>query len=279
MFVLFLIILVVALAVLLVWRDPELRRRLQALILRRQGAARAVLGIVQPRDLQRQALAIVKEKSLLSIRAAHLPTDVAVVLSAEDYEALGATREHFVSELVEQISALDGADAGGEVRFVLGARPQVTLDSSRLVPPGTVEAKVSWQEGTVVITALAADEETPGPVGGLTLSIEEEGAEPREAVLVGRMSVGRDQGADIRILHPSVSRRHAIMAVRDLDTATIVDLESENGVTINGTRIPSNEEAAIHGGEPVRLSRHVTLRLIDVATQLAPTRTTVDHDA
>jgi hypothetical protein len=270
MFVAFLILIVVALAAILIWREPELRRRLQSLLLRRQGAARAVLGIVQPRDLQRQALAIVKERALLSIKVAHLPTDVVVVLSDEDYEALGATRESFVAEVAAQISSLDGGDAGGGIRFVLGARPQVKLDRAQSIPPGTVEVKPAWQEGTVAVTALQADKDTDGPIGGLSLLVEEDGRDPYEVALVGRMSLGRDQEAAIRILHPSVSRRHAEMAVRDPDSATITDLGSQNGVGVDGERARPGEETPVRAGQPIRLSRYVTLRLLADGTEAAP---------
>jgi pSer/pThr/pTyr-binding forkhead associated (FHA) protein len=270
MLVTFLILLVAALVLVLIWREPELRRRLQSLALRRQGAARAVLGIVQPRDLQRQALAIVKERALLSIKVAHLPTDVVIFLGDEDYDALGATRDSFVAEVAAQISALAGEDAGGDVRFVLGARPQVRLERRRSVPPGTVEAKLAWQEGTIAVTALQTDADTPGPVGGLTLLIEEEEAPPREVALVGRMGLGRDRGADIRIPHPSVSRRHAVMVVRDPDAATIIDLGSQNGVEVDGERIRPREEVPVRAGQPIRLSRHVTVRLVSEATEAAP---------
>ncbi|HST68069.1 MAG TPA: FHA domain-containing protein [Solirubrobacterales bacterium] len=279
MFVTFLILLVVALVVVLIWREPELRRRLQSLALRRQGAARAVLGIVQPRDLQRQAIAIVKERALLSIKVAHLPTDVVIFLGDEDYDALGATRDSFVAEVAAQISALTGEDAGGDVRFVLGARPQVRLERRRSVPPGTVEAKLAWQEGTIAVTALQADADTPGPVGGLTLLIEEEGQPPYEVALVGRMSLGRDQASAIRILHPSVSRRHAEMAVRNPDSATITDLGSQNGVEVDGERARPHEEVPVHAGQPIRLSRYVTLRLLADGTEAAPPGERVDADA
>jgi hypothetical protein len=270
MLALVLLLLALALGAILVWREPELRRRLQSLALRRQGAARAMLGIVQPRDLQRQALAIVKERALLSIRVAHLPTDVVILLGDEDYEALGATRDSFVVEVAAQISSLNGEDAGGDIRFVLGARPQVTLESRQSILPGTVEAKLGWQEGTVAVTALRSDEDTPGPVGGLTLLIEEDGRDPYEVALVGKMILGRDRDALIRVLHPSVSRRHAEMAVRDPDSATIVDLGSQNGVEVDGERVRPHEETPVRAGQPIRLSRYVTVRLLADGTEVAP---------
>lgn len=238
-----------------------------------------MLGIVQPRDLQRQALAIIKERALLSIKAAHLPTDVVIFLAGEDYDALGATRESFVAEVTAQISALAGEDAGGGVRFVIGARPQVTLQRGQSIPPGTVEAKLAWQEGTIAVTAPRSDEETPGPAGGLALQVEEEGRAPYEVALVGRMSLGRDQTSAIRILHPSVSRRHAEMAVRDPDSATITDLGSQNGVEVDGERVRPHEETPVHAGQPIRLSHYVTLRLLAVGTEAAPPSERADADA
>lgn len=48
--------------------------------------------------------------------------------------------------------------------------------------------------------------------------------------------LGRDDGCDVVVLHPSVSRRHALLS-RDEAGWHIRDLDSKNGVRVNGERV------------------------------------------
>jgi hypothetical protein len=270
MTIVLLILALVALGTLVV-REPELRRRLISGVMRGQGAVRAAFGLFSPRDLQRQALALVKEKALVSIGFAHLPTDVVVLVNPDDLEALAATREHVTRELAEQIAALDGTNAGGSTVFALGARPQVKLAPSAEVPAGTVDVKAAWLEGTVAVTALLAAEEGPAPGRGPRLRIEVDGQDPSEVVLVGRMTVGRAPGSDIAINHEGVSREHALLNVAAPGQVTIVDRGSVNGVEPEGAgRIAPNQPVPIRPGETVRLGKHVRLELVSEPTEPMP---------
>lgn len=49
----------------------------------------------------------------------------------------------------------------------------------------------------------------------------------------GENVVGRDSGIAVSILASTVSRRHAVITIAD-DQATIVDLQSKNGTTVDG---------------------------------------------
>lgn len=264
-----LIFIIFALLAVLVLRDPELRRKLGAVLLRRRSVVKVALGIHQPRDLQRQVMALVKEKALLSAYSAHLPTDVTVFLNPDDLDGLGATRDDFCRELVEQIADLKGADAGGELKFTLGARPQVELKPDPRLATGTVELKVAWLEGTIAVTALPGDESPVGPVSGLRLLVEVDGEAPREVTLIGRMTVGRDPGSDVRIDHASVSRKHAVLTVEGPEAVTIVDWDSQNGVEPEGEgKITPHTDVPMRAGQPVRLSKHVRIELISDETQV-----------
>jgi DNA-binding winged helix-turn-helix (wHTH) protein len=57
--------------------------------------------------------------------------------------------------------------------------------------------------------------------------------------------LGRDPGAQVRVDHPSVSRRHAKIVVRS-GRATLEDLESRNGTFVNGRRLDAPAELG-HG--------------------------------
>jgi predicted component of type VI protein secretion system len=53
----------------------------------------------------------------------------------------------------------------------------------------------------------------------------------------GQFVVGRSAGCQLSLDDPLVSRRHAMFVVED-DIVTVEDLESRNGVAVNGQRIP-----------------------------------------
>ena len=62
-------------------------------------------------------------------------------------------------------------------------------------------------------------------------------------------SIGRIEGNDLILDHPSVSRRHAVMEARHLEW-WIVDLRSTNGMKVNGDPVT---EARLQGGDQVSI--------------------------
>ncbi|HEX2120349.1 MAG TPA: GAF domain-containing protein, partial [Thermoanaerobaculia bacterium] len=70
---------------------------------------------------------------------------------------------------------------------------------------------------------------------------------PRVTDLKSELSVGRTEGNDLVLNHPSVSRKHARVEPRDAHW-WIVDLKSTNGVKLNGSLIA---EAQIHPGDKI----------------------------
>jgi hypothetical protein len=256
----------------LLFREPELRRWGARVARRREGTIRAAVGRFQPRDIQRQALALIKEQSQVSIGYAHLPSDVTVFLNPDDLERLGAAREHVTRELAEQITQLDKKSAGGEVVYLLAARPQVKLEAAPL-NHGTVEIAPAWLEGTSPLTAmLPTDAAGPDPTAP-RLRIEPDGSEPTEVVLSGRMTIGRAPASTIPINHEGISRDHAVIEVDDDCEVTITDLGSLNGVEIGKVgRIRPKAPVRIEPGEVVRLGRHVRLELVSEKTEVQPTR-------
>ena len=70
---------------------------------------------------------------------------------------------------------------------------------------------------------------------------------PRVADLRGEMSVGRTEGNDLVLNHPSVSRKHARLEARD-NHWWIIDLKSTNGVKVNGNLI---NESAVTAGDKI----------------------------
>jgi pSer/pThr/pTyr-binding forkhead associated (FHA) protein len=61
--------------------------------------------------------------------------------------------------------------------------------------------------------------------------------------------IGRSLQADLMFEEPTVSRRHALIVVRD-DEALLLDDRSMNGTWLNGERV---EEAALHDGDVIKV--------------------------
>jgi adenylate cyclase len=70
---------------------------------------------------------------------------------------------------------------------------------------------------------------------------------PRVADLKSELSVGRTEGNDLVLNHPSVSRKHARFESRDGDW-WIVDLKSTNGVKVNGNLVT---EGSVTAGDKI----------------------------
>jgi hypothetical protein len=75
----------------------------------------------------------------------------------------------------------------------------------------------------------------------------------------GQFAVGRSAGCQLSLDDPLVSRRHALLVV-SRDGVTIEDLQSRNGVVVNGQRITS--KTPLHAGDKVVIgSQELTLLL------------------
>src|SRR6266540_222440 len=71
----------------------------------------------------------------------------------------------------------------------------------------------------------------------------------RTADLLGEMSIGRTEGNDLVLNHPSVSRKHAKFEPRN-ESFWIVDLKSTNGVKVNGNLVT---EAQVGPGDKISI--------------------------
>jgi adenylate cyclase len=71
---------------------------------------------------------------------------------------------------------------------------------------------------------------------------------PRVADMKSELSIGRTEGNDLVLNHPSVSRKHARVETRDGGDWWIVDLKSTNGVKVNGNLVT---EAQVRAGDKV----------------------------
>lgn len=92
----------------------------------------------------------------------------------------------------------------------------------------------------------------------LYLVLEPDGS--RIAVIQPNSIVGRHSDTDIRLPWPDVSRRHCRLAWEN-GQWRIIDLNSTNGVFVNGERM---HEANLYDGDKLGIA-HVTFRVEDAA--------------
>ncbi len=139
-----------------------------------------------------------------------------------------------------------------------------TASAARVSPTEPVPARTSSPEPieaqpTIPVRTLGEmspkGEAAPAPARLVVLSTELAGME----FMLGRASVviGRTDENDVQLNHRSISRHHA-KVVRDGDRYTIVDLQSANGVRVNGD---DYERIELNPGDIVELG-HVKMRFV-----------------
>lgn len=80
----------------------------------------------------------------------------------------------------------------------------------------------------------------------------------------GVTTIGRQEGNEIHLDSPLVSRRHARITVT-ADACTIMDLGSANGTEVNGERLEANAPVQLSSGAAVRIGPfHLTFEQIPV---------------
>ena len=69
----------------------------------------------------------------------------------------------------------------------------------------------------------------------------------------GSISIGRDDGADVRITDELASRLHARLHVDSGGTLAVEDLDSSNGTFVRGERIETGQRVPLQPGEAVTI--------------------------
>jgi hypothetical protein len=232
-----------------VLRNLELK--LEGLV---EGAfSRAFKARVQPVELARKLAKEMESYKAVSISRVYVPNEYTVFLSREDRRQFQA----YEPALLEELSAHLLEHAARE-NLALLTRPKVTFETdkrlrmgefgiqARLVEPAKDEREEASQGqlgATMVYSAARVREEA------------EQAAAPKptsRAMLISdgksfvidrpRAVVGRSQRCDYVITDPNVSRRHFELQLRGADWY-LTDLNSTNGVLVNGQRVKSSRLA------------------------------------
>jgi hypothetical protein len=211
---------------------------------------RAFRRNVQPVELARKLAKEMDDYKMVSVSQVYAPNEYVVYLSPGDRGQFESYEPALVKELEQYL-----AEHGRREGYVLLSKPQVTFETdadlevglfgiaNRMIQreAGKEPEPAPEPDATRVYRATPPETEA---VSAEELGVEDE-PEPRPTVSVGGRShelnqpsavIGRSKESDIRISDPNVSRRHAEIR-QDGSVYWIVDLDSTNGVSVNGREV------------------------------------------
>jgi hypothetical protein len=212
---------------------------------------RAFRTNVQPVELARKLAKEMDDHRQVSVSRVYVPNEYTVFLSVEDRAQFEGYEPSLIAELQEYL----GEHARRE-SYALLTSPRVKIESDDDLEIGEfgIAVRMSQPErarpqeeglpgdvnaGATMIYKPTAPVETQA-ASAVELGLEREVAYlsvdgERHEVRKRRTVIGRSKDCDLQLNDPNVSRRHA--ELRQEGTAYwIVDLDSTNGIEINGRR-------------------------------------------
>ncbi len=179
------------------------------------------------------------------------PTRFTVAVSPADAAALArlATLEDDLAA-----AALEHARRRG---YRIPERPTVALVGVATLEPGDVLVTAAFADGRrpVADGSVQPDRTLVHPLppvipAGAVLRIRAPGAAPRDVPLEGHpVTIGRAADAEVTLVDPLVSRRHARLSPR-AGRLVLVDLGSSNGTRLNGEVV---REAVVGPGDRIEM--------------------------
>jgi hypothetical protein len=213
---------------------------------------RAFRTNVQPVELARKLAKEMDEHRTISVSRVYVPNEYTVYLSTTDHEQFEGYESSLLGELEEYLT-----EHAKRENYALLTPVHVLLETdddlvmgefgiaTRMVQPrrgrraeGEPEGEV--EPGATMIYKPRVQQPTEA------VSAEELGVEREVAVLAWnnhtmrvekrRVLLGRSRECDIQVEDPNVSRRHAELR-QEGSSYWIVDLDSTNGLEVNGRRV------------------------------------------
>jgi hypothetical protein len=212
---------------------------------------RAFRTNVQPVELARKLAKEMDDHKTVSVSRVYVPNEYTVYLSEPDRSQFEGYEDSLVAELDEYL----GEHAKRE-SYALLTPPKVLLETDDDLAIGEFGIATRMVQPK---RRAVADEPAEEPESGATMiykpraqqpteaaSAEELGLEREVAILAWdgqrrrvdkrRVVLGRSRECDIQVEDPNVSRRHAELR-QEGAAYWIVDLDSTNGIEVNGRRV------------------------------------------
>jgi Protein of unknown function (DUF3662)/FHA domain len=215
---------------------------------------RAFRTSVQPVELARKLAKEMDDHRQVSVSRIYVPNEYSVYLSPHDRAQFEGYESSLVGELQEYL-----AEHARRESYALLTSPRVLMETdedlevgefgiaTRMVQPdpGRPEAdgvppEPAVEPGATMIYKPRAQAPTEGAAAA-TPGIEREVVvltvgDERHEVRKRRTVIGRSRECDVQLSDPNVSRRHAELR-QEGSAFWLVDLDSTNGVEVNGHRV------------------------------------------
>ncbi|MBC7632945.1 MAG: DUF3662 and FHA domain-containing protein [Flavobacterium sp.] len=218
--------------------------------------ARAFRSAVQPVEI---AAALQREVDnsahILSRERMLVPNDFTVELSPPDFDRLTP----FSGTLADELATLVREHVE-EQRYTMPGTLAIQFKKTGELSTGRFRVR---SRTNASVTPVAGQRMTDTAVRASGVVIEVNGM--KHPLSPPGVVIGRGNEADLKIDDPGISRRHAQIKVNQDDghtTVTIVDLESTNGVILNGRKVSSG---VVADGAEIRLGNTViVIRMTEV---------------
>lgn len=233
--------------------------------------SRAFKSPVQPVELAHKLVKEMEDNKVVSVSRVYVPNEYSIFLSPDDWGHFESYEDHLKADLAAYVT-----ESARRENYDLLSRPIVIIKTdedlqvgefgiaTRMVsapaegkaPPARMPDLGAEVSQTVVYRPAAAAD------GTMSVSADEArelGLDKEKITLTGpdgeheidkRVTlIGRSQQADIRLTDLNVSRSHAELRQRGNDYL-IVDLDSTNGVEVNGKQVKTK---ALRNGDVINL--------------------------
>ena len=226
---------------------------------------RAFRTNVQPVELARKLVKEMEDHRVISVSRLYVPNEYTVYLSPDDRAQFETYEESLISELQDYL-----AENARREKYVMLSPPKVLMETDEDLDVGEFGIATRMVQGQPEAEPDAAAPE-PELEPGATMvykprqpdteavSPEELGLEREIATLTfdgrrheldkRRVVIGRSRDCDVQVGDPNVSRRHAELR-QEGAAYWIVDLDSTNGVEVNGRRL---RRAKLRAGDRIVL--------------------------
>lgn len=216
---------------------------------------RAFRTHVQPVELARKLAKEMDDHRVVSVSRVYVPNEYTVYLCSQDRSQFESYETSLLGELQEYLT-----EHARREDYALLTKPRILIETDDDLEVGEfgIATRMASIEGAPEgVPAQAAPgatmvyrpEEDPEPVGAPAQApaLTVDGA--RHELAHGRALLGRSKECDVRISDPNVSRRHAEVR-QEGSTYWVVDLDSTNGVLVNGQR---QKRAKLDDGDKITL--------------------------
>ena len=213
---------------------------------------RAFRTNVQPVELARKLVKEMDDHRNVSVSRVYVPNEYTIYLSPGDREQFASYEAQLRDELGDYL-----AEHARRESYALLSPPRVELETdedldmgvfgiaTRMVQPSGDEAEGpptdAEPNATMVYKPSAPLPQPTEAASPVDLGVQREIAVltwegKRHEIAKRRVVIGRSKEADVQVTDPNVSRRHAELR-QEGATYWLVDLDSTNGVEVQGKRV------------------------------------------